>query len=594
MSFPGSSSAPLMLRPPIESCMSKASLEPLPLPVDTTERQAALDMRVLAWRSGAAANALRVADRIAAGELASPRSVRFELIRKCHQFLVDKRANGDASATVRSHYLALRTFYGYVDTLGGDIDEANVRDWFSRWIDHLLKRCALGQMADQTAYHQGKSTALVLAGAMEVNFISIVRGSRLRKPKNDKAFLGRAADKQNLKFTQSFGADLLDIIQSLTLDACFGPLPVPLVLRSTPAPHAFWCGIPPSDTIKAVTNPSPTHVGSVNNILRRREERSLRPTVINRHRVVNLRITAEFLVFIAQTGMNRAQAMRLTLGDFRYESWQDGYRVRKYKGRKKGEVLFEIFSGYRPHFERYLAFRENVCPKETSDVLFPTIKRGNPSKGAVFNIENVRRFLASVDRPFLSPQRLRNTRVNWLLRATDDAALTASMAQHDVQTLHRSYAKPNHQRAVVEWGRFFQQVESALVNAPAPGVCASSEPQKDPQFVEATPTPDCRNPAGCLFCLFYRGIESPDYAWSMASLRYLKRQELALYRPHPKASEEDSGPMAVIARVTDILAQLAAKGSAQHAWVEEAYTRMEEAHYHPRWAGFILMAEALQ
>lgn len=40
--------------------------------------------------------------------------------------------------------------------------------------------------------------------------------------------------------------------------------------------------------------------------------------------VINLRICAEFLIFVAQTGMNKAQAMALTLGDYRYESFMDG------------------------------------------------------------------------------------------------------------------------------------------------------------------------------------------------------------------------------------------------------------------------------
>ena len=515
-----------------------------------------------------------------------------DLVQTVHSYLVGELAGGAASESIKSHYSAMRIFYGFADTLDHNIDEGNLRPVFKQWVNHLNARVSGGQLLADTAYHQGKSVAALFAGALEVPFVSIAKGSRLKKPKNSKSILGTQADKQNLRETQGFGWDLIDMVDSLTLEKCMGPLPVTLTLRSTPSPYELWCGIPPPESVKAVTDAQNRPFGSAKIIRVRREMRSLQPTFQQRRKAINLRISAEFLVFIAQTGMNRAQAMAVTIGDFRYESWQDGYLVRKYKGRKQGEVEFEIFSEYRQRFEEYLEFRKSVILDESVDALFPVLSLEGLPPGSVFNFENVRRLLDGLNRPFFSPQKLRCTRINWLLRATDDPALVAQMSQHDVSTLHRNYEKPNHQRAAIEWTTFYRELDSTVMSAPAPGGCATREPQRAAQFTEDSPEPDCRNPAGCLFCVFYRGIETFDYAWSMFSYRWLKRLELALYL-RADANKAKNSPLLVIERITDVMKTFADRSQAHAKWVEESNLRIEEADYHPRWAGFILLAEAL-
>ena len=562
------------------------------LPLQYTTRQVQLDMRVLLWRGGAGAKTSHVSSLIAEGRLGKAEEKRFPLVSACHEYFLGEIAEGTSDQTIRSHHYAIRIFYRFVDERGGDLDASNVRMWFKAWVDVLLQRVSRRELKADIAYHQGKSAASVLSRALDVPFISIAKGTRLKKPKKSKKVLGAEADKQNLSETQAFGVDLLDVADSLSFENCIGPLPVMVKLRSTQCSYEFWCGIQPAHLVKAEVEAETQLVGSPKVIRENRAKRSLHPVVADRFRVVNLRVCAEFLIFIAQTGMNRAQAMAVTFGDFRYESWQDGYRVRKYKGRKKGEVEFEIFSEYRPHFERYLLSRKAAFEDGYSNLLFPVFSRKNIPRGAVFNIENMRRFLGSIGRPFLSPQKLRGTRVNWLIRAADDDLLVAQMAQHDVATLHRSYAKPNHQRAAVEWTEYYQGLESALIPAPAPGACETRTPQRADHFEAGTPEPDCRNPAGCLFCVFYRGIESLDYAWSMHSYRVLKRLELSRYQ-RLGSDELTNAPLMVIERVTDVIREFQGKSECHGEWVQEASARCEEENYHPRWAGFIWMAEAI-
>lgn len=562
------------------------------LPLQYTARQVPLDIRVLLWRGGAGARALDVGRLIAEGHMGKAEERRLPLVSACHEYFLGEIAEGTSDQTIRSHYLAIRLFYRFVDERDGDPDASSVRMWFKAWVDALLQRVSRRELKADIAYHQGKSAATVLSRVMDVPFVSIAKGTRLKKPKKSKKALGAEADKQNLLETQAFGVDLLDVVDSLSFESCTGPLPVLVKLRSMKNSYEFWCGIQPAHLVKAEVEAEIRLVGSPKVIRENREIKSLHPAVADRFKVINLRVCAEFLIFIAQTGMNRAQAMAVTFGDFRYESWQDGYRVRKYKGRKKGEVEFEIFSEYRPHFERYLQFRKAAFDDGYSNLLFPVLSRKNIPRGAVFNIENLRRFLGSIGRPFFSPQKLRGTRVNWLIRAADDDRLVADMAQHDVATLHRSYAKPHHQRAAVEWTEYYKEIELALVPAPAPGGCATKAPQRADHFEESTPDPDCRNPAGCLFCVFYRGIESLDYAWSMHSYRVLKRLELSLYQ-RLGSDELTNAPLMVIERVTDIISEFQGKSDFHREWVQEASARCEEENYHPRWAGFIWIAEAI-
>jgi hypothetical protein len=79
-------------------------------------------------------------------------------------------------------------------------------------------------------------------------------------------------------------------------------------------------------------------------VLKLRAEWEAEHSLRTRFPLVNIRIEAELLVFIAQTGMNLSQAHNLRRTQYSYKSTIDGYEVRDYKERRQGEVLFEIFS----------------------------------------------------------------------------------------------------------------------------------------------------------------------------------------------------------------------------------------------------------
>ncbi|MCE7032420.1 hypothetical protein LY625_07265, partial [Lysobacter sp. GX 14042] len=439
------------------------------LPVQYTVRQAKLYVDALLWRGAAGTNAARVLPRIHGGELGDAVATRGPPLELVFEFLSAEAARGARDATIRNFFSALREFYRYVDDQDGDVDLVNIRAWYKEWVEHQYQRVRARKLNERVAYHQGKTVASLFARAMEVPFVSMATGTRLKKPRKSKRTLGLEADKASLATTRAFGGDLLDIVSCLSFDNCMGPLPVTVTLQSNGSSKELWCGLQPASRVRAEVHAEALKVGGPKMIRAFRSRRSLHPELTERFKVINLRTSAEFLIFIAQTGMNNAQALAMTMGDFRYESILDGYALRKYKHRKRGEVEFEIYGEYRPHFERYLKFRKQAFPPGYSTLLFPVLSRPGIPLGRQLDITNVRRLLVELGRPFVSPQKLRGTRVNWLARAVGDNSLVADMAQHDVTTLERIYLKPNHQVAAVEWTEYFGSVDRSVQLAAGPG-----------------------------------------------------------------------------------------------------------------------------
>lgn len=174
------------------------------------------------------------------------------------------------------------------------------------------------------------------------------------------------------------------------------------------------------------------------------ERAQVRPTrdnaeILLGYPLVNLRIIAELLIFIAQTGMNLSQAYSLLRAQYSYKSTIDGFEVRDYKERRKGEVLFEIFADYKAIFQSYLAWLDDVFGS-TTDRLFPLVRTMGAAASTPPDFKRFKDDICTpMGIPFVGPQALRKTRINWILRETRNTELTAELDQHTRQTLLRVY-----------------------------------------------------------------------------------------------------------------------------------------------------------
>lgn len=389
--------------------------------------------------------------------------------------------------------------------------------------------------------------------------------TRLQVPPQRKAAQRREVEKQSLAQAFEFGHLLQDICDGLQEDVVLrSHLPVLIKLRSGKTIE-HWSGW------HLHSNPTGFETFESDGTLRTR-----RP-------LANLRIEAELLMFLAQTGMNIAQAQKLQGSSFSYVSYIDGYRVSENKGRRKGKVVFEVFKEYRSHFERYLRWRANIFPGES--LLFPYQRiRGGLQDAAInFRIKYICR---DVECSYVAPSRLRGTKVNWLLRNSADPELTAEMAQHTKATLLDVYERPSLQKASVELLRFWSKNDPTISSneSVAPGACTGR-----PAAIVSKPAlatdPDCIRPSGCLWCEHHRDVDSLDYVWGLACFGLLKEYELAKLAPSEAASA--TAASLAMGRIREKLLWFQHSNSTRRAWVEEAHERLAEGHFHPDWQSLL-------
>lgn len=549
------------------------------------------DLRCLLYRGGASTKTNKVAGLIGHGALGQPILDRLELVVKLHEEITGKLAGGGSKYSALSTINHLRSFFGWADQTGLALSLDTVATTYIHWTDHLLNRCRmLRDISEMAIYNSAYSVANALDGVLQRR-ISLIGETRIRRPRKGKAALGVEADKQNLQETFSFGFALLDICDALTVEAIRGPIPVRISFRGG-AVLEEWAGKQPPEKLKWSAPPkTPSQRFNAKKFRQLREVWEADTSLRTRHPIANLRVESELLIFIAQTSMNLAQAHRLKAGQFHYTSHLDGYQVRRYKNRRSGEVEFEIYAEYREIFERYLAWRNIMFPDDPNGQLFQMAKMSRAEDNRP-QFHQTHAACKKLGIRFISTRLLRNTRINWLLRRSQDPKMTAEMAQHTQETLLQRYAKPNLQVAMVEIARFHNQTDPSI-SPPGPGLCISRTPEPVPDIPGEATLPDCRTAAGCLFCTHQRDIDSEDHVWSLTSFRHLKSLELMRYRPPAlKMAHAATHPAAAaIDRVTSKLMFFQRSSAVRGMWVTEALARVEEGDYHPAWDGFIQLLE---
>jgi integrase len=440
-----------------------------------------------------------------------------------------------------------------------------VTETYCAWADSLFRRTHLKKttlkiargadapLSMSSAYAYGAAVGTLLDRVLD-RHTCIVEMTRLERRVQRKTAVGVQAEKQNLSDTFAFGHLLQDICDGLTVQTALdAPLPIEIKLRSGNA-----------------------LIRGGGHYVRHAPEHDAR--LATRIPLANLRIEAELLMFIGQTGMNLAQAHNLELRHFFYVSHLDGYQVKEHKHRRGGTVLFEVFKDYKPHFERYLEWRRKLFPH--SNRLFPFVRYEGSRPEGRFMAARLRKACQDSGVPFVSPRSLRNTRVNWLLRMTGDPDLTAEMAQHTKQMLLGVYEQPSLQRAMVEAMRFWptQDPDSAKTQAVAPGDCTGT-PKLTTEIPKDAPKPDCMKASGCLWCENHRDVDSLDYVWALTSFGHLKTIELSK-AALPQRDEDMPPAKHAIDRIHEKLRWFERSNDIRRGWVHEAQARVAEGDFH--------------
>lgn len=572
--------------------MITSTLPDLTFPtVSFGEKETPWDLLPLLYRGGAATRADLAALLITEGKLGNPIGDRQELLTRIHEEITTKLIAGGSPHSAYSIIVKLREMYAWADNTNRSLSLSSIQSTYLEWADHLLYRV---RVVRKISMATARESAIVVGRILDLVLerrVRIATLTRLPKAQTYRHARSAATDKQNLEETFHFGHALLDICHALPIEVIWGTLPVRIQFRSGFV-HEHWATLPPRGRVTLANAKNNWQRYNAKVTEKERQANEAEHSLETRWPLVNLRIQAELLIFIAQTGINLSQAHNIKAGKFVYASYHDGYQVRRYKHRRQGEVEFQIFSEYRSVFEDYLAWRNAIFPDDPESLLFPLIRPGGRSTDKPPKCYAIQTICKLLSLRYITPRALRNTRVNWLLRRSRDEDMTAEMAQHTKETLLNVYEKPNLQVAMGEITRFHNQTDPCI-SPPGPGWCINPRPEAVKELPPLATAPDCQNAAGCLFCEQHRDIDSEDHIWSLTSYRYLKSLEVARYRPPAsRKSALPAHPASItIDRLTAKLKFFESSSPIRAQWVNEAITRTSESDFHPAWDGFIRLLE---
>ncbi|QJC82382.1 tyrosine-type recombinase/integrase [Pseudomonas umsongensis] len=534
------------------------------------------DLTSLLHRGASAYHIDKIDSLIRQGKFSAPILGRLPLVEKIHDEICARLAGGGSRSTAKSQIGGIRRFYAWADEQNVDLTFQNTEKLFIDWTEALLFANRIqGGASLTTIFSLVTRVSPILEEALNLN-TKLIHKTRIKKPKRKTNFT--KSEKQNLSDAFSMGALLLDISEALTQEKVRERLPIVIELRCGKTLHE-WCRMMPNEKLK------PHNSDSRKN---RRNNSLINTSWSHRYPILNLRLEAELLIFIAQTGMNLAQAHQLRVGRFSYQSDGKGYIVRRiYKHRAQGEVEFQIYSEYRSHFEKYLEWRKEIYGDDPDGLLFPiSSPKGRPENVAP-TFQSIKKRCREIGIRAVGARELRKTRANWLLRQSKNVSLVAELNQHSEATLLRDYIRPNHQTALIEISRFIAKIDPAIA-PPGPGACMGDKPAPVQDSAITAPTPDCSNPSGCLFCVHQRDVNSFDHMWSLASYRYCKSLELSTHRSTSVATHPSA---IVIQEITKRLEAYQATSEETRNWIAEAQMRVEEEDYHPHWDIFIKLME---
>ena len=522
---------------------------------------------------------------------------RIPLVVAFHEAICSMISLGKSRALVESSLEVLWRFFAWSDKNSQQISPENVIEIFKLWTEFQIHRHQIkNEISAIYAYRQTSKLANLIAKALHLPGAkpggNLLLQTRMRKPIEKKRVLGTEADKQNLEHTFKFGHLLTKICEALDVETVRGKLPIRINIGNEAILTLAGSLMDPDMDISNVKNAA----------VRRNAEIARAPvpdgdSLFDRHKrsaILNQRIEAELLIFIAQTGMNLTQAASLKKESYRWKSNGEDLEVfRVYKGRRSGEAIFRCFKSYRCHLEKYMGWLDKTGFSDHDNRLFPILSRGMiRAKGAKIKFNTTKETLKKIDISFVGPQQLRKTRVNWLLRRSRDLDLTADQMAHDKAVLLRDYEMPHHQSAAAEIVRFHNATDPAF-SPPGPGVCIDKlhQPELILNFPSEAPKPDCVSPEGCLFCTKHRDVMSSEYCWKLASHSQLKKLETALYKPSKKQEVHPS--YRVIDRITQKLDAISSGSQVRAMWVRDAKDLIRSGRYHPYWDGHIKLLETI-
>ncbi|WP_353414255.1 hypothetical protein [Arenicella sp. 4NH20-0111] len=438
--------------------------------------------------------------------------------------------------------------------------------WYQRaWIAN--------EVSIETAYGNVNEVARILSLTLELpSYLSFRNKSKVIKKYRipRKVSVSRNAEKQQLGDSKKMGRYCVEVAQAITIERVYGRLPIVSGSLHSQKDDVARLTALPSGLISMINGNRPHHIARAKNTCNPIPKGSELDDF--RWGIVRMKLMAEFIIFIFQTGMNVSQTLRLERRVFKYKGQgSTDWRVSVHKPRRQGGVEFTIYRMYRPWFKRYIEFITHFYPDD--ERLFPLGNLQMSQQGLIkYNV--FKKQLAQDGIPWLSPKTIRNTRVNFIDRLAGDPNVSAEMAQHSREVFKDRYELPSQQRALTEITGFWatEPMRSLI----------QSECRGRPEAIKGKPeqivTPDCMHESGCLFCKSHRDIKSFDYVWGLITFRMLKIVEL-----RSRHTASDGTVDLIVAKLTDKIEAYRSMNDESRQWVIEGLERVGEGDYHPNW-----------
>jgi len=513
-------------------------------------------------------------------------SERYPLVKKLYDHFTSQVVGGTSDSTIRGRFLALQSLYIWADSRDFALTHKNLETNFILWVDHLIARYLNNEIKHKTAYDLAHQAARVLSRALNLG-PSLNRNIKIPIPQKNPFEKSAEIERAQENLT-TFGQLLRQLAEPLTLQVIRGPLPVEIQVLG----NSFY--LPYLKELSTLKSQGPGSAPRERNpVLKRRAEVEAGAPLKNRRSVlVNLKIEAELLIFISQTGMNLSQAYYLKTTDFKFmPSKGDTATIKIFKARRGGETIYRIFPKYLSHLKEYLTWRNGLTCK-TDELVFPFHKRAGGNRGTPKTaFQHIRIICRKLNVNYIPPTLLRKLRTSWFFERGHDPKLISEVNQHTEDVLYRHYKIPSYKTATQEISKFHERYDPTNPT-PAPGICASVE--QYPELITGSqpnaPVPDCSNPGGCMFCIHHRDVNSQDYIFALVSYRLCKQLELDSYCP-PSHPIFHHPAKALLDRIDQKIQDFRVRGEIQDQWAAEATDQTREGIYHPAFDGFIKLLE---
>lgn len=538
----------------------------------------ALDMGILLYKGAALLRRDKALAMIEAGKLGRPLLERLPLLKAIQEPLqVAVREKRLADESIKPLWLALKRLVAFSEETNEPFVQNSVLNLYLGWAACVA---ADGKLKLETKHTYSFSAARLIAPVLHMDSNVLQWRTRIAAPKTT----GTASAKENLEETASFIQLMMGTIRQLPVGVIRGPLPVTLRYSDEDdrlLEYQISCGARDWRPIDSLSTPTKSRRLVVE---ARRARASNDISNAKRLMLINLRLEAEMLVFINHTTCNLTQALQLTGGKFRYQTKGDYVYVRPWKDRAKHVVELRIERAYRPSFEAFLKWREEIFPGDPEGLTFPFVCNDGDKalRRTDWGFRQVRRLCNALGKPFVPASQHRDTSGNFVKRRAS-RELASELLSNDKKTFQQHYEDPNHQQSAAELVNFWDIMGGMVRDAVGPGGCQRAEhepvPEQVPDAPGNAPKPDCEGGSGCLFCSKNRDLRTFDHAWNLSSFWHLTL--LQFNSDHTDLSLKSDHPSLLTAeRAAAKLDAMAREDAECAAWVEEARLRVLEGRYH--------------